>query len=212
MTARHVPPASDKAAPWGGLDLLFGSRALVKILELLVLNPARSFYLRQIAAATDLPVNAVTQQLAKLEQMRLVTARADGNRKYFQIDQAYPIFPELKSILLKLAAVGEVLKRFLEKRKESIRAAFIFGSAAAGGESRKSDIDLFIVGNLSLADLYVELDKLSKDILRPINPSLFTEAGLRRKLARKDHFVRTVLKGPKIFLIGNEDEMARIAG
>jgi hypothetical protein len=34
---------------------------------------------------------------------------------------------------------------------------------------------------------------------------------LRAKLAAKNHFLRTVMKGEKIFLIGDERELARLA-
>jgi len=45
---------------------------------------------------------------------------------------------------------------------------------------------------------------------REINPKVFTVAEWRSKLKSKDPFVKDVLAKPKIHLIGNDDELAKL--
>ena len=51
-----------------------------------------------------------------------------------------------------------------------INAAFIFGSIARGDESTDSDIDLFIIADLTLRELSKALGPLSKELQRKSNP------------------------------------------
>jgi hypothetical protein len=41
---------------------------------------------------------------------------------------------------------------------------------------------------------------------REINPHIMTEDEYRKRVKTKDHFVTNVLDGPKLFIIGTEDE------
>ncbi len=43
------------------------------------------------------------------------------------------------------------------------------------------------------------------------NPTVYPVAEFRSKLAAQHHFVRTVLKGRKIFLIGDKRELQNLA-
>jgi hypothetical protein len=53
---------------------------------------------------------------------------------YFQANRESPVFPELSSLLMKTAGLGQVLAENLADRREHIQVAFIFGSYA--GERR----------------------------------------------------------------------------
>lgn len=59
--------------------------------------------------------------------------------------------------------------------------------------------------------LRAALARAQDAIGREVNPSVFPPAEIRAKLAAKHHFLRSVLKGQKIFLIGDEHELARLA-
>lgn len=209
---KAVKPGTDRAQGAGGLALLFGSRALVDVMRLLLLNPGRSFYMREVSHICRRPLNAVQEALAKLTALNLVDARTDGNRRYFTVNPKHPGYPELKTLLLKLGSVGEALKEYLDRHRDSIRVAFIFGSTAAGEERANSDIDLFVIGTIATTPLFTLLDEVQRDLLRAVNPVLYTEDELRRKVRDKDHFTMSVLKGPKIFILGSQDEIARAAG
>ena len=55
------------------------------------------------------------------------------------------------------------------------------------------------------------LGRAQEMLRREINPSVYPSAEYRAKLAAKHHFLSSVLKGERIFLIGDQRELARLA-
>jgi hypothetical protein len=47
---------------------------------------------------------------------------------------------------------------------------------------------------------------------RFINPTVYFVAELRLKLEPRNHFLTSLLKGPKVFLLGDEDELRTMGG
>ncbi|MEJ5199003.1 MAG: hypothetical protein WHX53_08775, partial [Anaerolineae bacterium] len=68
------------------LESLFSSRARVKVLSLLLLNPESSFYLRQISRLTQLPIRAVQREVERLLALGLLKRSESGNQVHYQVD------------------------------------------------------------------------------------------------------------------------------
>ena len=94
---------------------------------------------------------------------------------------------------------------------ERIRAAFIYGSVARGTERRAGDVNVMVIGEVSFAETADALGRAQEAIGREINSSVYPPEEFRAKLAAKHHFLRSVLKSEKIFLIGGDRELARLA-
>ena len=87
-----------------------------------------------------------------------------------------------------------------------IEAAFVYGSVAAGTEDAYSDLDLMLVGEADLQELAAVVSELEANG-RAINDVFFTADELGQPLAEGDPFIRNVLSGPKLMLIGDEDDL-----
>ena len=192
------------------LDKLITSSARVKVIKLLLLNEDQRYYQREIAELAGLPVRAVQREGAKLAEIGLLRRIEDGNRIYFQANPACPIFPELKRILLKTVALEFLLSESLS-RDGQIEVAFIYGSYAANQESSTSDIDLFVIGSILSRELSTAVRPVQADIQREINYHLVTPQEFRERLEKGDGFLRNVLEGPKIFVVGNEETLRALA-
>ncbi|PKO20415.1 MAG: hypothetical protein CVU38_20215 [Chloroflexi bacterium HGW-Chloroflexi-1] len=186
------------------LELIFSSAARVKVLALLLLNPQTSFYQRQISVLTGTRIYAVQREVERLQTLGLLTRFPRGNQMHFQVNRDFFLYPELRSIFLKTvgmtALVGDALKV-----AENIALAFVYGSYAANQEGATSDIDLFVVGDLSSRALHTALQEAVKLAHREINYSLFSPAEFRAKAQGGDGFLQNVLASPKIFLVGDEN-------
>ena len=53
---------------------------------------------------------------------------------------------------------------------------------------------------------------VEKSIGRPINPTVYSVAEFKSKLASGNHFWTAVLKSEKVFLLGDEDELRKVGG
>jgi hypothetical protein len=88
----------------------------------------------------------------------------------------------------------------------------LYDSVATGSETAASDIDVMVVGEgISMDDVVSALSEAQRDLAREVNPSAYRTGEFCRKLAGGHHFVSSVVSGPKIFLIGDENELARLA-
>lgn len=188
------------------LSKLISSSARVKILRLLLLNEGKQYYQREIAELAGLPVRAVQREGVRLTEIGLLRRTENGNRVYFQANPACPIFPELKRILLKTVALEFLLSDALAGG-EQIEIAFIYGSYAASRETTTSDIDLFVIGSTSSRQLSTALRPVQAEIQRDVNYHLVTPEDLEEKILQGNGFLRNVLDGPKIFVIGNEETL-----
>ncbi len=94
---------------------------------------------------------------------------------------------------------------------DKVRVAFIFGSVARSADDRKSDIDVMVVGRISFGDVVSLLSPAEEKLGREVNPVVYPVAEFKKKVKEDHHFVKTVLEDEKIFLIGDENELRRLA-
>jgi predicted nucleotidyltransferase len=194
-------------------DLLSGlfGKTRKSILALLYAHPDESFYLRQIIRLSGVAHGAGQRELKWLEESGIVTRRVSGHQVYYQANRDFPIYSELQTLIIKTAGLGDVLKNALTRLRDHIKFAIIFGSAAKGKTSKMSDIDVLVVGDLSFAEIGESLIPTQKTLQREINPSVYSFTEFESKLKQGHHFVRSVLEGEYILLIGNEDELRKLA-
>jgi len=192
------------------LEKLFSSKARVEILKLFLFNPEDSFYQRQISALTHQSIRGVQREVKKLQGLGLIERSVQGNRVYYKVNKNCPIFEELKRILFKCTGVADALKDNLI-RSDTIKFAFIYGSTAENMERLGSDIDLMVIGDVGVEELHSAVRKAERSLGREINYAIFTEKEIAKRKKGRDDFIMGVLKGKKIMLIGDEDEVLRIA-
>ena len=93
------------------------------------------------------------------------------------------------------------------KEFEGIEDAFLYGSFAKGDEKADSDVDLFIIGNIDEDRLIRKLRIPEKEVQREINYSIFSRDDYEEKLKNEDSFLLSVIRGPKVFLKGSENDL-----
>jgi hypothetical protein len=188
-------------------DVLF-SKVQQRVLGLLFGQPDRSFYTNEIIRLSDSGTGAVQRELARLVAVGLIMVKRSGNQKQYQVNKEAHLFPELRSIVLKTFGLVDVLQEALKPMLPQIQIAFVYGSIAKHEDKVNSDIDLMLIGeNLSYADLYPVLEGAQAKLGRQINPSCYTLKEWSRKHKEGNNFISQVMKQPKIFLIGSENDL-----
>jgi len=195
----------------GLADLLFG-RTRGAVLALLYGRADASFYTRHIAREIGASVGAVQRELEKLSKVGLIVRKSVGSQVFYQANREAPIFPEMSALINKTIGVFGVLRSALHPLSKQIVAAFIYGSVAREEETAQSDVDLIVVGKATFDQILSRLSTVEKGIGRPINPTVYSVAEFRSKLETRNHFLTSVLNGPKVFLLGDEDELRKMGG
>jgi predicted transcriptional regulator len=194
------------------LDGLFTSQARVEVLKLFFLRSSSRHYMREISSLTNQPVRAIQRELARLEDAGLLLSSVEGNRKYFQANRQSPVFSELRSLMVKTAGIGDQLKTIIQERSDAIHVAFIFDSFARGVETAVSDIDLIAIGEITSRELSRLLAPLKEQLDREMNPVTIRVHEFQENVEKGDPFTQSILKEPKIFLIGDDDGLQALVG
>ena len=195
----------------GLADLLFG-QTRGAILALLYGRADQSFYTRQIAREVDASVGAVQRELENLSKVGLIVRTSLGSQVFYQANRDASIFREMQSLVKKTTGIFSVLRSALHPLATRILVAFVYGSVAREEETAQSDVDLMVVGKATLGEVLSRLSTVEKTIGRPINPTVYSVAEFKSKLTTGNHFLTAVLKGQKVFLLGDEDELRKMGG
>jgi predicted nucleotidyltransferase len=199
---------SDKVDNIG--SVLFG-KARRSVLSLLYGHPDDRYYLRQIVRMTGIGLGPAQRELKTLNETGIILRLKEGPLVYYQANRNSPVFPELRNIVRKTFGLTDIIRESLSPLSKAIRIAFIFGSVARGAEGKASDIDLMVIGEVSFGDVSTAISSAEKVIQREINPVVYPVSEFQKKIKTGHHFLKSVLEGEKIYLIGNEDELTRLA-
>jgi len=193
----------------GLADLLFG-RTRGAVLALLYGRADQSFYTRQIAREVNASVGAVQRELENLSKVGLILRKTTGSQVFYQVNRDTAIFPEMRALINKTIGIFGVLRSALRPLSKRIVAAFVYGSVAREEETAQSDVDLMVVGEATLDEVLSRLSTAEKGIGRSVNPTVYSVAEFKSKLAARNHFLTSVLKGEKVFLFGEEDDLRKV--
>jgi len=191
-------------------DVLFG-KGRSALLALLYGHPDQSYYYRQITRQlNDISVGTLQRELETLSQLGLVERTTMGKQVFYRANQNHPVFPELRALLAKTVGTIHALRQALAPIEDRVAIAFIYGSLARREEKAESDIDLLIVGRVSLEDVLGSVGDLERSLGRAINPTVYSLTEFKAKLANGNHFLNSVVRGEKIFLIGDQRELSEM--
>jgi DNA-binding transcriptional ArsR family regulator len=182
------------------------------ILAATLVQAEKAWCVSALARRMSVPSSSLQRELRDLSEVGILKTRRQGHMVYYQANTDSPVFPDLRGLLLKTAGLIDALADALKPVAAKLRAAFVYGSVAAGSEKSDSDIDLMVIGQVSPVDLALPLRRAPGLLGREINPTVYTSAEFDKKRAAKNHFLTQVLDKPKLFVIGNEYELGKIAG
>jgi predicted nucleotidyltransferase len=152
----------------------------------------------------------VQRELTGLVSAGILERSVRGRQVYYQADRRCPVFEELRSIVTKTSGLADPLRASLTTLASRIDAAFVFGSLAAAGGSPQSDVDVFVVGKVTLGQVVDALANSEQALGREINPVVQSPDEFSRRVAAGDHFVTRVLADSKLYLIGDDDVLGRL--
>lgn len=186
------------------LAQILSSRVRASVFRFLFGLGEYEIHLRELARLSGCSEASLRQEMRKLKSLGLVIDRRSGNRAYFRANQEHPLYPDIRQLVIKTIGLVDIISEAFAGADVDI--AFIFGSVAKSQELGHSDVDLMVVSGIGLRKLTAILSGLSEKIGREINPHIMTEDEYRKRVELDDHFVKNVLAGPKLFIVGTEDD------
>jgi len=174
-------------------------------------EPRRWWYMRELARHLRLTPSSLQRELASLARAGILRQKREGKHVYFRAATDSPIFQELQGLILKTVGLADVLRDALKPLADRIQWAFIYGSLARSEEHSASDVDLIIIGHVGLADVSSPLRKAERRLNRAVNPGTYTADEFAAKV-NSNHFIITVMRSKKLFILGDPREFVRSLG
>jgi predicted nucleotidyltransferase len=191
------------------LKNLIGSKTRKVILKAFVESPNAEYYTRQLASLHHLSAGTLHRELKNLSSLGILKARKIGNIKLFSINKQNPVYEEIKNIIYKTEGVVKFIKDGIPGVR-GIKVAFIYGSFAKGDERQDSDVDIFLIGDTIDEDELIRvIINIEKKLFKEINYTRYTENEYKKEKKKKNSFILEVIKGKKIFIKGDENDLYR---
>jgi predicted nucleotidyltransferase len=196
--------------PTHPIELLFPAYRR-QVLGLLLLRPDDSLHVREISRLTGVPAGSLHRELRALTEAGLLLREPVGNQVHYRANRACPIYPELAEIFRKTTGLADLLREALAPLAGRIATAFVFGSMAQGTETATSDVDVFVVGEVSFAEVVASLAPLRERLGREVNPVVMTPEYFAAQRAAGERFVKRVMQEPRLLLMGTDDDLGQPA-
>ena len=180
----------------------------MELITWFITHPGERYYYRQLIGILNASKQSIQNELARLENAGLLSSQKEGNIRFYRVNKDFIFYQEIKNIIFKTVGVGDELKKSLAKIGD-IRSAFIYGSVAKNLEDAISDIDVMVIGNVSVDAVHKAIMKVEEHLGREVNYSIFDPSDWKKQLKNKRAFASNVARDQKIFLIGNEDELRK---
>ena len=211
-----IPPrqrVSEAAALYASTNLadaLF-TATQQRVLGCLFGEPGRTFSISELIQTTGAGSGAVQREVARLSGSGLLLMEQMGNQKRYRANPEAPIHDELAAIVRKTFGLAGPLREALAPLADRLQMAFVYGSVAKGSDTAASDIDLMLVtDDLTYPEVMAALHPLIERLGREINPTLYTPADLRKRIATGNSFITRVLAEPNTWLVGSENALAAL--
>lgn len=175
-------------------DALFGSKARARLIRFFLLNPGVEFSTAVVAEKTLIPKPEATRELVRLAKMKLVVEHSRKGRKQFVVNEDFPFYTELKSLVSKLNvhAQSQVFRKL--KIVGEVKLILISGLFL---NYPKSKVDMIlVVNNINRTKLKHAVAHLEAEVGKEIRFVLMNSEELHYRLNMLDRFFIEFLEGP----------------
>lgn len=176
------------------LEQLFGSKTRVKLLYLFLLNPERSFFVREITRKLNKRINSVRRELKILSKIGLIKSKAEGRKTFYTVNRNFIFFDEFSNIVEKSGKpqdkVSEVVKG-LGKVSFACFSGFFTSNPC-------TKVDFFLVGDIDRDKLLKFVKRLEREIGKEVNYTILTDAEFSYRQKCRDRFLQDILSSHSV--------------
>jgi len=160
---------------------------------------AGKVYGRNISKKLRMNQKTVSNVLNELERENILKFTKEGKNKYYHLNQFYPYIKEIIRIIeiqrkiIFLEKYKKLKELFLKLEERTDGILIVFGSYANFSANEKSDIDVFVLGNIRDINDLEEIYNIKINIIK----------SNKDKFYKKEHIIKEIIKN-HIILKGGE--------
>lgn len=185
---------------------LITSKSRIQLLTVFLTYPYDMFHVRELVRRTNDEINAVRRELAFLQDHGILTKEPRANRVYYSLDKNYPFYFDLLRIGAKVTGLGhDIIKNRVKLGK--IKYAMFSGSFVRRMKKSPEEVDLIVVGTVVLPEVALLVRNEEARLSIEINYTVMTDEEFDFRKKRNDPFIKGILSGSRVMLIGDEEAM-----
>jgi len=182
------------------------SHSRIKLLNVFFTSPSEMFHVRELVRRTGDEINAVRRELAFLEKKGVLTREPRANRVYYALDKNYPFYFDLLRLGAKTVGLGaDVIKNRVKLGK--IKYAMLSGKFVRRMKNNPEEVDFLLVGTVVLPEIALLVRNEEARLGTEINYTVMTEEEFDFRKKRNDPFVKGILAGSRVMLLGDEENV-----
>lgn len=180
-----------------------------KLIEVLFYRPGEIFYVRQLVRLVDEEINSVRHELENLKKGGLVESETRGNRLYYWANPSSDLFTDLVILAHKSSGLNEALQ---EKKAKigQFKALLCSYNYLINDNHDANDIDLIIVGDVSVGEVDSAIKTEEKSLGREINYMIMDKSELQIRKNKRDPFIVDFFLNCPFIIYGNPKELANL--
>ena len=191
------------------LEQLFGSKTRYKLLRLFFRVPEKKFFVRELTRELETQINAVRREIALLSKAGIIQevhvpkeAKEKGARKkYYALNKASVLYPELRALLLKDTVLGEQeFLQTLQKKAGHIMLLLVSG-CFTGDEEAPSDMPL--VGDIKQRVITKLIDDYEKEFGFALRYTFMSEEEFMDRRHVMDRFLFSLFEAKHVKVIND---------
>ena len=183
------------------------------LLAATVLQPDRWWYLSDLAKHLRRRPSSLQTPLAALVSAGILSRRKEGNRVYFPSESGLPVLAGASGADGQDGRAGRGASGGPRAAEGSAGSGFrprVGGKIQRGRCKRRRSYRHRFPG--ACRPIARSWKKAEERLGRPVNASVYSPQEFAKKLAAKNHFLCSVLDKEKLFVVGEPNDLERIAG
>lgn len=186
------------------IEQLLGSKTRVKLLQLFMSNPNRSFYVREITRKIDEQINSVRRELSNLLNIGIIISDTTNNRLYYEVNQNYEFYEPLRAIFGGGSVeVSKVTKSQQDEYKALGNVELLIYTGQFTRDER-AGVDILIVGNTNANAVQKFVSELEAQEGKELRYTVMTLSDYEYRQQVRDRFLANVLGAKKQVVIDRQ--------
>ena len=191
------------------IEALFGSKTRVKLLDLFLNNPEKTFYVREITRLIDEQVNSVRRELKNLEGIKAVKNSTEDRKLFYGINQRFKYYIPLRAIFAgteiaegSLVEENNSWKDKISDIRKILNILIISGVLVEGSEA---NIDMLLVGDNSKKQLSNWAQLIEKQEGRDLNYVILSMEDFYYRYTSSDVFIGEIFQNKHKIIMDKEN-------
>lgn len=179
------------------LEDLFGSASRVKIIKFFCTHEGEKLYVRELARRLDIKLNALSRELDNLHEIGLLNSTLENGKKYFAVDNSFPLLHELRAIIIKSIVLLE--RKLVRELREltGLRLLVLTGIFV----NQETETDVLLVGRVDRGRVQKLIKSLSESFHQEIRFTILSPQEYAYRIEVTDKFINSILSATPITII-----------